>query len=144
MSILAPSVQFTSVTQSYPTLWDPMDCSMPDLPVHQQLPEFTQTHVHWVGDAILPFHPLSSPSPPAFNRSQHQCLFQWVSSLHQVAKVLEFQLQHQSFHQKKNFHLCSLCQRKEMRRAETVKELYHPIMWCSIQFLDYKHDLILS
>ena len=73
-----------------------MDCSMPGLPVHHQLPEFTQTHVHWVGDAIQPSHPLSSPSPPAFNLSQHQGLFQWVSSSHQVVKVLEFQLQHQS------------------------------------------------
>ena len=89
--------QFSSVAQSYLTLCDPMDCSMPGLPVHHQLPEFTQTHVHWVGDAIQPSHPLSSPSPPAFNLSQHQGLFQWVSSLHQVARVLEFQLQHQSF-----------------------------------------------
>ena len=67
-------------------------------PVHHQLPEFTQTHVHWVSDAIQPSHPLSSPSPPAPNPSQHQGLFQWVSSLNQVAKVLEFQLQHQSFY----------------------------------------------
>ena len=74
---------------------NPMNHSMPGLPVHHQLPEFTQTHVHWVGDAIQPSHPLSSPSPPAFSLSQHQGLFQWVSSLHQVAKVLE--LQHQSF-----------------------------------------------
>ena len=89
--------QFSSVTQSCPTLGDPMDCSTPGLPVHHQLPEFTQTHVHWVGDAIQPFHPLQlSPSPPAFSLSQHQGLFKWVSSLHQVAKVLEFQLQYQS------------------------------------------------
>ena len=66
------------------------DCSVPGLPVHHQLPELTQTHVLWIGDAIQPSHPLSSPSPPAFNLSQHQGLFQWVSSLHQVAKVLEF------------------------------------------------------
>ena len=66
-----------------------MDCSMPGLPVHHQLPEFTQTHVHWVSDAIQPSHPLSSPSPPAFSLSQHQGLFKWVSSSHQVAKVLE-------------------------------------------------------
>ena len=91
------SVQFSSVTQSCTTLCDPMDCSTPDLPVHHKLPEFTQTHVHWVGDAIQPSHPLSSPSPPALNLSQHQGLCQWVSSSHQVAKVLEFQLQHQSF-----------------------------------------------
>ena len=91
------SVQFSSVAQSCPTLWDPMDCSTPGLPVHQQLLEFIQTHVHRVGDAIQPSHPLSSPSSPAPNPSQHQGLFQWVNSSHQVAKVLEFQLQHQSF-----------------------------------------------
>ena len=74
-----------------------MDCSIPGLSVHHQLPEFTQTHVHWVSDAMQLSHPLLSPFPPAFNLSQHQDLFQWISSLHQVAKVLEFQLQHQSF-----------------------------------------------
>ena len=87
----------TSVTQLYLTLCDPMDCSTPGFPVHHQLPELTQTHVHHISDAILPSHPLSSPSLPTFNLSQHQGLFQSVSSLHQVAKVLEFQLQHQSF-----------------------------------------------
>ena len=91
------SVQFSSVAQSCPTLCDPMNCSMPGLPVRHQLPESTQTHVHWVNNAIQPSHPLSSPSPPALNLSQHQALFQWISSLHQVAKVSEFQLQHQSF-----------------------------------------------
>ena len=91
------SVQFSSVAQSCPTLCDPMDCSTPGLPVYHQLPEFTQTHVHWVSDAIQPSHPLSYPSPPAFDLSQHQSLFKWVSSSYQVAKVLEFQLQHQSF-----------------------------------------------
>ena len=91
------SVQFSSVAQSCPTLCDPMNRSTPGLPVHHQLPEFAQTHVHRVGDAIQPSHPLSSPSPPAPNPSQHQGLCQWVSSSHQVAKVLEFQLQHQSF-----------------------------------------------
>ena len=90
------SVQFNSVTQSCPTLCDPMNCSTPGLPVHHQLLESTQTYVHWVGDAIQPSHPLSSPSPPALNLSQHQGLFKWVSSSHEVAKVLEFQLQHQS------------------------------------------------
>ena len=90
------SVQFSSVTQWCPTLCDPMNCSMPGLPVHHQLPEFTQTHVHRVSNAIQPSHPLSSPSPPAPNPSQHQSLFQWVNSSHEVAKVLEFQLQHQS------------------------------------------------
>ena len=74
-----------------------MDCSMPVFPVHHQLREPTQTHVHWVGDAIQPSHPLLSPSPPTFNLSQHQGLFQWVGSSHQVPKVLEFQLQHQAF-----------------------------------------------
>ena len=86
------SVQFSSVTQSCLTLCDPMNRSTPGLPVHHQLPEFTQTHVHQVGDAIQPSHPLSSPSPPAPNPSQHQSLFQWVNSSHEVAKVLEFQL----------------------------------------------------
>jgi len=90
-------VHFSSVTQSCPTLCDPMNCSTPSLPVHHQLLKFIQTHVHWVSDAIQPFHPLSSPSPPALNLSQHQSLFKWVSSSHQVAKILEFQLQHQSF-----------------------------------------------
>ena len=88
---------FSSVAQSCPTLWDPMNYSTPGVSVHHQLPESTQTHVHWVSDAIQPSHPLSSPSPPALNLSQHQGLFQWVSSSHLVAKVLEFQLQHQSF-----------------------------------------------
>ena len=78
-------------------LCNPMNHSTPGLPIHQQLLEFTQTHVHQVSDAIQPSHPVSSPSPPASNPSQHQGLFKWVSSLHQVAKVLEFQLQHQSF-----------------------------------------------
>ena len=92
-----PSVQFSSVAQSCPTLCDPMNGSTPGLPVHHQLPELTQTHVHRVSDAIQPSHPLSSPSPPAPNPFQHQGLFQWVNSLHEVAKVLEFQFQHQSF-----------------------------------------------
>ena len=89
--------QFSSVFQSCTTLCHPMDCSMPGLPVHRQLLEFTQTHVHWVSDAIQPSHPLLSPSPPHFNLSQHQGLFQWISSSHQVAKILEFEPQHQSF-----------------------------------------------
>ena len=92
LGIKPPSVQFSSVTQSCSTLWDPMNCSTPGLPVHHQLPEFTQTHVHRVGDAIQPSHPLSSPSPPAPNPFQHQGLFQWVNTSHEVAKVLEFQL----------------------------------------------------
>ena len=83
---LLPHSRFSSVTQSCLTLCDPMDYSMPDLPVHHQLLEFTQTHIHRVGDAIQPSHPLSSPSPPAPNPSQHQSLFQWVNSSHEVAK----------------------------------------------------------
>ena len=91
LSGLISSVQFISVAQLCPILCDPMNQSMPGLPVHHKLLEFTQTHVHWVGDAIQPSHPLSSPSPPALNLSRNQGLFKWVSSLHQVAKVLEFQ-----------------------------------------------------
>ena len=86
------SVQFSSFAQSCPTLCDPMNRSTPGLPVHHELPEFTQTHVHRVSDAIQLSHSLSSPSPPAPNPSQHQTLFQWVNSSHEVAKVLEFQL----------------------------------------------------
>ena len=85
------SDQIRSVAQSCPTLCDPMNRSMPGLPVHHQLAEFTQTHVHRVSDVIQPSHPLSSPSP-APNPSQHQGLFQWINSSHEVAKVLEFQL----------------------------------------------------
>ena len=84
----------SSVTQSCLTLCDPMNRSTPGLPVHHKLPEFTQTHVHWGSDTIQPSHPLSSPSPPAPNPSQHQSHFQWVNSSHEVAKVLELQLQH--------------------------------------------------
>ena len=97
MNWLFTSVQFSSVTQSCLTLCDPLNHSLPGLPVHHRLPEFTQTHVHRVTDAIQPSHPLSSPSPPAPSLSQHQSLFQWINSSHEVAKVLEFQLQHQSF-----------------------------------------------
>ena len=89
------SVQFSCSVMS-DSSW-PHGPQTPGLPVHHQLPELTQTHLHVVGDAIQPSHPLSSPSPPALNLSQHQSLFEWVSSSHQVAKVLEFQLQHQSF-----------------------------------------------
>ena len=96
ISYLLPSFaildQFSSVAQLCPTLCDPMNCNTPGLPVHHQLPEFTQTHVHRVSDAIQPSHPLPSPSPPAPNPSQHQSLFQWVNSSHEVAKELEFQL----------------------------------------------------
>ena len=93
------SFSYSSVQFSHSVVSDsdPMDCSTPGPPVQHQLPESTQTHVHWVSDAIKPSHPLSSPSPPAFNLSQHQGLFRWVSSSHQVANVLEFQFQHKSF-----------------------------------------------
>ena len=92
-----PFSSVQSVTQLCPTCCNPMNCSRPGLPVHYQLPEFPQTHVHRVGDAIQPSHPLWSPSPPAPNPSQHQGLFQWVNSSHEVAKGLEFQVQHQPF-----------------------------------------------
>ena len=84
------SVQFSSVAQPCLTLWDPKCCSKPGFPVHHQLPELAQTHVHQMGDSIQPSHPLSSLSPPAFNLSQHQGLSQWVSSSNQVAKVWSF------------------------------------------------------
>ena len=89
----ASDIQFSSVTQLCPNLCNPMDRSMPGFPAHHQLPESTQTHVHRVADAIQPSYPRSSPFPPALNLSQHQGLFKWVTSSHQVAKVLEFQLQ---------------------------------------------------
>ena len=94
--LMKVKIQFSSVAQSCPTPCNPMNHSMPGLPVHYQLPKSTQTHVHRVRDAEAS-HPLSSPSPPALNLPQHQGLFKCVSSSHQVAKVLEFQLQHQSF-----------------------------------------------
>ena len=84
--------QFSLVSQSCPTLWDPMNRSTPGLPVHHQFPEFTQTHIDQISDAIQPSHPRSSPSPPAPNPSRHQSLFQWVNPSHEVDKVLEFQL----------------------------------------------------
>ena len=90
------SVQFSSIAQLCPTLCDPMNHSTPGLPVHHQLLESTQTHVYWVGDAIQPSHPLSSPSPPALNLSQHQGLFKWVSSSHQV--VFSFNISPSSEH----------------------------------------------
>ena len=106
------SVQFNSVAQLCPTLCDPRNHSKPGLPVHHQLLELAQTHVHWVGDAIQTSHPLFSPSPPAFNLSQHQGLFQWVNSSHELAKVLEFQLKHQ---------LCQLTHRTDL--------LYNGLVW---------------
>ena len=96
-SLSIRSDQIRSVAQSCLTLCDPMNRRTPGLPVHHHLPEFTQTYVHRVGDAIQPSHPLLSPFPPSPNPSQHQSLFQWVNSSHEVAKVLEFQLQHHFF-----------------------------------------------
>ena len=94
-AVIISSVHFSA--QSFLTLCNPTDCSMPGFPAHHQLQEPTQTHIHCVSDAIQPSHPLWFPSPPTFNLSQHQGLFKWVGSSHQVAKVSEFQLQHQSF-----------------------------------------------
>ena len=119
-----------------------MDCSRPGLPVHHQLLEPAQTHVHRVGDAIQPSHPLLSPFPLAFNLSQHQGLFQWVSSSHQVAKVLEFQLQHQSFQWifRTDF-LYHWLVWSPCSPRETLKNLlqHHSskasILWCSAFFL---------
>ena len=91
-TLFAISVQFSSVAQSCPTLCDPMNYNTPGLSVHHQFLQFTQTHVHRVGVAIQPSHPLSSPFPPVPNPSQHQSLFQWINSSHEVAKALQFQL----------------------------------------------------
>jgi len=126
-------LQFSSVPQSCPTLCDPMNCSMPGLPVHHQLREPTQTHVHHVRDAIQSSHPLLSPSPPAFNLSQHQGLFQWVSSSHQVAKVLEFQLQYQSFQWIFRLDLFAVQgSLKSLLQHHNSKAL---ILWCSAFFI---------
>ena len=97
LTMTSTTVQFSSIAQVCPTLCDPMDCSIPGFLIYHQLSELAQIHVHWVSVSIQPSHSLSSPSPPTSNHSQHQSLFKWVSSSHQVAKVLAFQLQHQSF-----------------------------------------------
>ena len=126
--------QFSSVAQSCPTLCDPMNCSMPGLPVHHQLTESTQTHVHWVGDAVQPSHPLSSPSPSALNPSQHQGLCKWVSSLHQVAKVLKFHLPMNN--QSGLICCCIFLQSKGLSRVfsnTTVQK--HQILQCSAFFI---------
>ena len=102
------SQSVSSLAQSCPTLCNPKDCSSPAFPIHHQLLELAQVHVHQVDDAIQSSHPLSSPSPLAFNLSQHYGLFQWVSSSHQVARVLELQLQLQSFHPRDRFHLTAV------------------------------------
>ena len=133
--------QFSSVAQSCQTLWDPMNRSMPGVPVHHQLREFTQTHVHWVGDAIQPSNPLSSPSPPALNSSQHQGLFKWVSSSNQVAKVLEIQLQYQSFQWTSRTDLFRMEWLDLLAVQGTLKSLLQnhslktSIIWCSAIFI---------
>ena len=106
--ILHVSERFSSVAQAYWTLCNPMDRSTSGFPVHHWHPELTQTHAHWVGNATQPSHPLSCHSAPAFSLSQHQCLFKWVSSSHQVPKVQEFQLQHQSFQWILRIHLLTV------------------------------------
>ena len=116
------SVQFSSVAQSCPNLCDPINCSTPGLPVHHQLLEFTQTHVHRVGDSIQPSHPLSSPSPPAPDPSQHQSLFQWVNCSHEVAKVLEFQLQHQSFQWTPRTGVVSPCSPRDSQESSPIPQ----------------------
>ena len=134
-------IQFSSVAQSCPTLCNPMNRSMPGLPVHHQLPEFTQTHVHQVGDAIQSSLPLSSPSPPAPNPSQHQGLFQWVNSSHEMTKVLEFQLQYQSFKWTLRIDLLqnglvgSSCSPRTLKSLIQHHSKNASILWCSAFFI---------
>ena len=136
MPIIFSSVQFSSVAQSCPTLCDPMNHSTPGLHIHHRPREFTQTHVHRVGDAIQPSHPLLSPSPPALNPSQHQSLFQWVNSSHEVDKVLEFQLQKQSYQWTPRtgllsvFILCYLLEASEPA----------PLNWCVVNWVHWDID----
>ena len=151
------SLSVSAVAQLCPTLYNPMNRSTSGLPVHHQLPEFTHTHIHWVGDAIQPSHSLSSPSPPALNLSQDQGLFKWVNPLHQVAKLLAFQLQCQSFQcsiyllyiyiyiyifvkthwprllQWVDFYI-DYCQRKPISKIVTYLSLSH---WCDRNSLYY-------
>ena len=133
-------MMFSSV-QSCLILCDPMGCSTPSLPVHHQLPELTQTHVHQVGDAIQPSHPLSSPSPPAFNLSQHQGLFQWVSSSHQVAKVLDFSFSISPSNEYSGLSSFRMDWLDLLVVQGTLKSLlqHHsskvPVLWCSAFFI---------
>ena len=131
-------VQFSSVSQSCLTFCDTMDCSTPDLPVHHQLPGFTQTHVHHVSDAIQPFYPLLSLSPPAFNLSQHQGLFECIISLHQVAKVLQFQLQHQFSNEHPGLISFRMDWLDLLAVQGTLKSQYSlksSVLWCSAFFI---------
>ena len=127
------------VPKSCPTLCNPMDCSMPGFLVLHNLPELAQIHVHWVGDSIQPSRPLSSPSPPTFNLSQHQSLFQWVSSSHEVAKVLEFQHQHHSFQWMfrtdllQNWLVVSPCSPRDSQESLPTPQ-FKSILWCSAFF----------
>ena len=131
---------FSSVAQLCLTLCYPMNYSWPGFPVHHQLPELAQTHGHYVSDAIQPYHPLSSPSPPTFNLSQHQGLFQWVSSLCQVAKIVKFQLQRQSFNEYSELISFRMDWLDLLAVQGTLKSLlqYHnskaSILWCSAFF----------
>ena len=132
-----------SVAQSCPTVCDTMDCSTPGLPVHHQLLELTQTHVCRVGDAIQPSHPLSSSSLPAFNLSQHQGLFEWVSSLHQVARVLEFQIQHQK--KKAMTKLDSVLKSRDitlLTKVHLIKPGIFPVVM--YVFMDHKESWVLK
>ena len=134
-------VQFCSVTQLCLTLCDPTDCSTPGLPVHHQLPEFTQTYAHHVGEAIQPSHPLSSPSPPALNLSQYQGLFKWISSLHQVAKVLELSFNISTSKEYSGLISFTMDWLDLLAVQETLKSLlqHHSskasILWCSAFFI---------
>ena len=137
------SLHFSSVQISRSVVSDFLqlyESNTPGLPVHHKLPEFTQTHVHWVSDAIQPSHPLLSPSPPAPNPSQHQGLFQWVNSSHEVAKVSEFQLQHQSFQWTPRTDLLqdglvgSPCSPRDSQESSPTLQFKASIFWCSAFF----------
>ena len=146
--LLYYSVQISSVAQSCPNLCHPMNHSTPGHPVHHTIPEFTQTHADWVGDAIQPSHPLSSPSPPAPNPSLHQGLSQWVNSLHQVAKVLEFQLQHQSFQWTPRTDLLRMDWLDLLAVQGTLKSLQHhsskaPILLRLAFFIHLQKDILV-
>ena len=122
------------------SLW-PMDCSMPGFPDHDQLPELAQTHVHWVSDAIQSSHPLSSPFPPTFNLSQYQGFFQWISSSHQVTKVLELPLQYQSFQWifrtdfLQNWLVGSPCSPRDSKELSPTPSSKSSILQCSAFFI---------
>ena len=140
MTLLFTLCTCCSVTQSWQTLCNPMDCSMLGFPVLHHLPEFAQTHVYWVNDTIQPYHPLSLPSPPAFNLSQYQGLFQWVDSI-KWPKVLKLQLQHQSFQYifRSDF-LFRIDWFDLLAVQGTVKSLHHhsykaSVLWCSAFFM---------